>query len=184
MNIGHTLPYPTLMAEIQHLSEERKTGTIFITSDSGHLIRIVLNEGEITCLVFNTKYRGYDAIPHIQNIKSGRLQFAEGVFEASQEVPLPPTAEIFETFYTDTEALTTQTPSNIRNIITHVKITLASYVGPIATIICDEYIDKMGKPQSIVEILIMVETIALEIDEPIEAGYFKQKIKEDILTLV
>jgi hypothetical protein len=93
-----SLAYPQLVAEIHRLSQKWQSGTIFISSDDSHLARIVLHEGRITYLTFDTKYRGSDAIPLIQTIKFGQLQFSECIFETAQEAPLPNTLEIFQKF--------------------------------------------------------------------------------------
>lgn len=187
MSTSLLLAYPELMGEVFRLSSEKRTGTIFITSDDSHLVRIVLNEGKITYLVFDTKYRGYDAISLIQAIKKGRLQFAEGVFETAQEVPLPSTEDIFQTFYenyTDEETTqATQIPPNIKDIIEHVKRALANYIGPIAMIVCDEHIERVGSLKTVGDIFIMLEAIAPEIEELKEQDIFKKQVKENMASI-
>ncbi len=180
------LSYPELIAEIQHLSKQKKTGTIFITSQDGHLARLVLNQGQIIYLIFNTKHRGYDAIARIQTITAGRLQFAEGIFESAEEVPLPNTAEIFQLFE-EQWLFKTEMPSQISSdnhlieIIDHIKSTLAHYIGPFSTIICEEYLHQTGLPESVGEIIVMIETVATEIDNPTEEQAFKTAIKQEMV---
>jgi len=177
------LTYPQLVAEIQRLSSEGQTGTIFIRSDDGHLVRIVLNEGKITYVVFDTKQRGYDAIPLIQKIRKGRLQFAEGVFETAQETPLPSTSDIIQMFTEDEDSPSTQTPSNIKGIIQHIKKALASHIGPIAMIVCDEYIGEMGPLTTVADVFAMLGAIAPEIGNPEEEKTFKEQLKKDMVKI-
>lgn len=171
------LAYPQLVAEIQRLSSSGQTGTIFIRTDDGHLVRIVLNEGKITYVVFDTKQRGYDAIPLIQKIIKGQLQFADGIFETAQEVPLPNTSDIIQMFTEDEDSPSTQTPSNVKGIIQHIKKALASYIGPIAMIVCDEYIEKTGSLKTVGDIFTMLDAIALEIDNPKDEKLLKNNSK-------
>jgi len=185
------LGYSDLMAEIHRLSSEKQTGTIFITTGDGHLARIVLHKGEITFLIFDTKYRGYDAIPLIQTIKSGRLQFASDVFDTSQEVPLPSTEEIFhkfsekgETESIDTKSDTTPTSYRFNDAIKHVQNALATFIGPFAIIVCDEYLEKVKVINSEAKILAMIDAVASEIGDPIEKDAFKTQVKEKLKLVI
>ncbi len=178
------LTYSKLIAEIRRLSLEKRTGTIFITSDDSHVVRMVLNEGQIICLVFDVKHRGYDAISFIKTIKSGKLEFAEGIFETTQEISLPSTEEIFQMLYEDDDISTTQVPSNIKEIIKYIKKGLAIHIGPIAIIVCDEYIEKVGHLETVGDVFAMLEVIAPEIENLEEQERFKEKIKNDVVKIV
>ncbi len=183
MSAALLLAYSELIAEIRRLSSEKRTGTIFITSDDSHFVRIVLNDGEIICLVFDVKHRGYDAISFIQTIKSGKLQFVEGTFETTQEISLS-TEEIFHKLYEDDDISTTQVPSHIEAIIKHIKKELAIYIGPIAIILCDEYIEKVGELETVGDVFAMLEVIAPEIADHEKQERFKEKIKNDVAKIV
>ncbi|HEW98527.1 MAG TPA: DUF4388 domain-containing protein [Beggiatoa sp.] len=185
------LPYSDLMAKIHHLSSKGQTGTLFITSDEGHLVRIVLNDGRITYLVFDTQHRGYDAIPLINTIKFGRLQFAEGVFETAQEVPLPSTNEIFKLFQ-ETEqgnldiaaTVVSDISPNLIKAAEQIKKALANYIGPFAAIVCDEYIDNINNTtgfRTIDDVMIMIEVVSLEIDDPAAENAFKVQSKKELI---
>jgi hypothetical protein len=178
------LAYSELITEIHRLSSEKRTGTIFITSDDSHFMRIVLNDGEIICLVFDVKHRGYDAISRIQTIKSGKLQFVEGTFKTTQEISLPSTEEIFHKLYEDDDISTTQVPSNIEAIIKYIKKRLAIHIGPIAIILCDEYIEKVGTLETVGDVFAMLEVIAPEIENVKEQEKFKEKVKNDVIKIV
>lgn len=180
------LTYPELLMEIRRLCNEKQTGTLFITSEDSHLARIVLNEGHINFLVFDTKYRGYDAIYLISRIKSGRLQFVEGVFETTQEVPLPTTDHIFHLFGEE-ESISTETsplppiPPQLREAVDHVKKALATYIGPFANIICEEYLEENKNIRTLDDISAMIEIVASEIGDSQTEQVFKTEVKQEIV---
>lgn len=189
------LPYSELMAEIHHLSSQGKTGTLFITTNDGHLVRIVLNDGRITYLVFDTQHRGYDAIPLINKIKFGRLQFAEGVFETAQEVPLPTTEDIFQLFQEteeDNPSITKATKTKVGSQISpnmikaaeKIRKALANHIGPFAAIVCDEYLENINQTkgfQTLDDIMAMIDAVSLEIDDIEEEEAFKVKMKKELI---
>ncbi|MEN8218717.1 MAG: hypothetical protein ABFS56_20565 [Pseudomonadota bacterium] len=179
------LAYPQLIAEIRRLSQEGQSGTIFITSDDGHLVRIVLDDGRITFLAFDTNYRSHDAIPLINMIKFGQLHFSEGIFETVQEAPLPNTLELFQMFSNQTHVDTPKQLSslNLREAIEHIKTALAAYIGPIALIVCEEYIDKVGSLNTMDNIVTMIDVVASEIECSDEREAFKARIQTKIKTL-
>lgn len=196
------LNYPELLSEVRRLSHEKQTGTIFITSDDGHLVRFVLNEGRITYIVYDTSHRCYDALPLIHNIKAGRLQFAEGIFEAAHEVPLPGTEELLQTLASDeeisrltqhhsqTKPMAEKATSEVqkpkdtnryKHAIAKIEKDLTVYIGPFANIVCEEYLESHQVPTSLDELLCMLNEVATEIGEASEEQVFKAKLREWII---
>ncbi len=178
-NNTSSLVHKDLIAEIQRLSTEKQSGTIFITSHDGHLARIVLNNGNISHLVFDSKYIGYDAIQYIHDLKFSRLQFIAGIFETAEEVPLPDTSDIFMTLRG--EEYPVDNLSKFNSIIEQIRQELAHNIGPIATIICEEYLEDTGTIATIEHVLTMIETVSLEIPESDARKAFKEKIKIEII---
>ena len=179
------LTYLDLITEIRRLLSEGHAGTVFITSTDGHLVRIVLNEKRIISLAYDTKYRGYDAIPQIQTIKSGRLKFAEGIFETAQEVPLPNTEDLFQMFGEKKSPLAAkkapQASANISKAVEHLKTALAIHIGPFATIVCEEYLHKAGTIKTIDNVFAMIDTVAPEIGNPKKEKAFKEQVKKEMI---
>ncbi len=178
------LAYPELIAEIHRLSSEKQSGTIFLTSHDGHLARIVLDEGRISSLVFDSKQRGYDAIALIQTIKFARIQFIDGVFETAQEVPLPNTEVLFQSLghaleYAETAV--SSSVSNFNDVLEHIKKTLATHIGPFAIIVCEEYLEEVGSIKTKDELVAMINTVALEIDNNDDRQAFKVKINNELV---
>lgn len=203
--------YRDLIAELRRLCKEKRTGTVFLASEDGHIVRFVLSKGDIIHLVFDTKHSCYDAIPLIHQIKHGRLQFAEGIVEATQEGTLPNTEELLHTlelFYElDEEEILAQkkeeisaqkkvakpqvtktpvvssspfTTSRLGEAVPRLKKALAIYLGPFATIVCDDYLKKVGTPKTPEEVLAMIDVVASEIDNPGAEKEFKIKTKEEM----
>ncbi len=179
-NSRSQLAYPELIDEIFRLSTEKHSGTIFITSYDGHLARIVLTNGEICHLIFDSKHRGDAAISLIKTLNFARLQFVEGVFESTQDSLLPKTEEIFKELRNEQEN-TSPLLSNFEAAIEHIKKSLARHIGPFAVLICDEYIEKSGGIRTIDDIFGMIDEVALELYKPEAEFEFKEKMKTDIV---
>jgi len=181
------LKYQELIAEIHRLFSEKQTGTIFITTSDNHLVRLVLNKGEIVHLVYDTNYRSYDAIPLLKKIQAGRLQFARGIFEAADEISLPPTKELLYVLKGKGEEkdLLTYSPKKVdspfEEVIIQIKRALSNHIGPIAALICDEYIEKAGGINNLDAIDSLIDDVAKEIDEPNTERLFKIQLKDEIV---
>ncbi|NJO16627.1 MAG: DUF4388 domain-containing protein [Thioploca sp.] len=181
------LKYQELIAEVHRLFSERQTGTIFITTSDNHLVRLVLNKGEIVHLVYDTNHRSYDAIPLLRKIQAGRLQFARGIFEATDEIPLPPTEELLYVLKEKGEEkdIVTYSPKKVDSqfdkVIIQIKRALSNHIGPIAALICDEYIEKAGGISNINAIDALIDDVAKEIDEPDTERLFKIQLKDEIV---
>jgi hypothetical protein len=179
------LNYQELIAEVHRLFINKQTGTVFITTSDNHLVRLVLNQGEIVHLVYDTNHRSYDAIPLIRQIQAGRLQFAKGIFEAADEIPLPPTKELLYVLKgEDNNNLVTSPPkktdSQFDEAISEIKRTLSSHIGPIAGLICEEYIETAGGIQNLNAVDTMIDNVAKEIGDPDAERLFKMKLKDKI----
>lgn len=178
------LKYQELIAEVYRLFIDKQTGTIFITTSDNHLVRLVLNKGEIVHLVYDTNHRSYDAIPLIRQIQAGRLQFAKGIFEAADEIPLPPTAELLYVLKGEESHLTSapkKANSQFEEMISEIKRTLSNHIGPVAGLICEEYVETTGGIQDLNAVDTMIDNIAKEIGDPDAERLFKIKLKEKII---
>jgi len=181
------LTYQELIAEIHRLFSEKQTGTIFITTSDNHLVRLVLNKGEIVHLVYDTNYRSYDAIPLLKKIQAGRLQFARGIFETADEIPLPPTKELLYVLSGNGEEKNLLTYSSkkvdspFEEVIIQIKRALSNHIGPIAALICDEYIEKAGGISNLNAIDTLIDDVAKEIGEPDTERLFKIQLKDEIV---
>jgi len=189
--MSQLLTYSELIAQIRELCRQKKTGTVFVTSEEGYLIRFVLKTGQVVHLVFDAQHRGYEAIPLIHTIKKGRLQFAEGILETADEGGhLPPTEELLQTLelfqqLRDSDSITLSAPKVVlgqfKTAIKQVQRNLAFYIGPFANIVCEDYIRSRGTPKLANDVLTMIDAIAKEIDPPKKQEEFKEITKEILL---
>jgi hypothetical protein len=179
------LAYSDLIVEIEKLSFQKVTGTVFITTDDDHLMRLVLDEGRISSLLLDNRLSGYDAISFFETIKFGKLHFTKNIFETAQEVPLPNTDELFQMFRNKRRFALSQnqgensesTSVEITDAIERIKKALAEEIGPFAAIVCDEYVKQINVINTMSDILIMIDAVAVEIDDTKAAQAFKDKLK-------
>lgn len=68
------MDYATLVREIEKLVNDRATGTMFVTTNDQHSVRIGLKAGEIVSVVYRTT-RGINAIPLVRSVRSGTPRF-------------------------------------------------------------------------------------------------------------
>jgi hypothetical protein len=179
------LKYQELIAEVYRLFIEQQTGTIFITTSDNHLVRLVLNRGEIVHLVYDTHHRSYDAIPLVKQIQAGRLQFAKGIFEAADDIPLPPTEELLYVLKGENNRAITsfsqKANSPFDEVISEIKRELSHHIGPVAGLICEEYIEKAGGIQNLNAMDTIIDDVAKEIGDPDVERLFKIKLKDKII---
>jgi hypothetical protein len=88
-----TLPLRDLIDILHTLCSERRTGTMFVHTDTNRSARIGIKQGRIFFVAFG-RFRGMDAIEQIKLMQYGRYSFTESVFNGGLEIPLPPTGEL------------------------------------------------------------------------------------------
>jgi CheY-like chemotaxis protein len=89
--------FDDLVRELRRLCQEKRSGTLFITTEGNHSARLVLREGVVVGVTYRTKH-GPEAIPLIKNIMDGHYTFSENhvflSYSESTAAPLPGTPEI------------------------------------------------------------------------------------------
>ena len=66
-------------------------------------------------------------------------------------------------------------------MISEIKRTLSNYIGPIAGLICEEYIETRGGIQNLNAVNTMIDNVAREIGDPDVERLFKIKLKDKII---
>lgn len=90
------LTFSELMATLNNMCNQGKTGTLFISSEDNRAISFVLKRGLITSCSHG-HIQGEAALSHIQRMQAGSYAFSEKVFfSLAEEDDLPSTAEIFD----------------------------------------------------------------------------------------
>lgn len=164
------LQYDQLMAELKRLCSEKRTGTMFITTSDNHSARFVLSNGDIVSCNYSMK-RGFDALPLLKNIKAGSYKFAESLFSSMSEIPLPPTNEFLNNLATPevvhTPAGAVQSvasdESGLNWAAKAIETELARFLGPIAAMLCEEYLEDDGPLKDSEDVRKMIDTMAAEI---------------------
>lgn len=88
-----TLPLRDLIDILQTLCSERRTGTMFVHTDTNRSARIGIKQGRISFVAFG-RYRGMDAIEQMKKMQYGKYSFTGSAFNGGLEIPLPPTREL------------------------------------------------------------------------------------------
>lgn len=145
------VPLAQLVSELKILCREGRTGTAYLVTDDNRMARIGMAAGKIDFLWFHSK-RGADALIMMSQIHAGRLRFEDGVKAPADTADLPSTAEILEFLLSPLAAASTaaapvpgapQAQAAVsaaeRAMIEEL---LTDYVGPMASIICDEQLNE------------------------------------------
>ncbi len=187
-------PRDQVIAELQSLCAARRTGTLFIITLENHPAQVILREGEIVGLSYRLM-RGPDALAPLQAFSAARYRF-ESESVQSADARLPATADVLAhlgaaaatvpgppppAFKPETGAApTTRPPAEAAEAIGRIRAVLerelAEFLGPMAGMICQEYLaahPALGSPQDATK---LVEAIAREIGDPAKEAHFKQRV--------
>jgi hypothetical protein len=225
MNQEHeTLPLQDLIAVLNSLCDDGRTGTMFIHTDTNRSARIGIERGRIFFVAFG-RYRGLDAIEHIKKMQYGKFSFAESIFNSGAEIPLPPTGELLaqlawaaagepdgmgamtDPFSAWTGTTPTQSAVSAASLVSppppamfanlplpgsaqdiaaveaELRLTgerlydavaeaLALSIGPVASMVCDDYRDRLLAVATPDEFRALATEIAADAGEPDEAARF------------
>lgn len=158
------IDYPQLLKALKQLSQEKRTGTVFITTENNHAVRFSLQQGIITSCYYGLR-KGYDAIVLIKTITKCKFKFASGIF-TDQESGFPETEDVFNMLNPNTD-YTIIKNNNVNKKPKEIETLLASYIGPFSSMICAETDTK--------DMEVFINTVAQEIDEISQQQEFKQK---------
>ena len=217
------LPLRDLIEILQTLCSERRTGTMFVHTDTNHSARIGLEQGRIVFIACG-RYRGMDAIEQIKKMQYGKYSFTESSFNSRTKTPLLPTRELLlqlawatvgdpdgtngmaQPFSAWTGGphslpipgaapLPTPAPVALPPLPLHgspedtaleemplavtgerlyalIAEALAHSIGPVASIVCDDYRDRIEKLGSPREFRRLIMEIAADLGEPDQSARF------------
>ncbi|WP_260292593.1 DUF4388 domain-containing protein [Sedimenticola hydrogenitrophicus] len=171
--------FDKILEELKRLSGEKRSGTLFITTDDNHAARFVLEGGEVTSLGYR-HYHGYDALPRIQKIRSGYYRFVDQGFMSMEEVPMPETSELLGLLQMDRgdeDNLGPAAADPSDETLATLRRELTVHIGPIAAILCEEYLQDHGKPADPAALARMIHHLAAEIGEPRKRDLFISRVK-------
>ncbi|MDM8547065.1 DUF4388 domain-containing protein [Candidatus Venteria ishoeyi] len=178
MNNPH-LSRDEIMVELCEICQQHRSGTLFITADGGHLVRVAMQQGNIHSIEFDAGHSSIEAMQELENITGGRVQFAENIFENAHETPLPDTQKVLQRLCDSIKSLKQgKTPAkpaatgSMALCIKAVEAELANFIGPFAKFTCNDYLEDSGEPKTLNEVEKMILSVATEIDGEVERQHF------------
>lgn len=171
--------YAELIAALQSLCRENNSGTMYIATPDNQFARIVLKDGAITSLSFRTKH-GAEALPLIRGIPAGRFKFSPGQVTVDAEHSLPPDYDAIAFLAADVGATTAAKTGLSRAALAQapkiIEGALAEFLGPIASVVCEEYLLKHGTPQTSEALHDCLNALMREIGDPAKARRFRAAV--------
>jgi hypothetical protein len=176
------VPYAQLISDLQKLCRERRTGIIYVATDTNHSAQVNLDKGEVVFVVFRSKL-GESALSLMPSISTCRFRFAEGSVPTATRMRLPATSEILERLASGVrrsdsgrprEAATPVAQEISSEAKTILERALAEYIGPMVSIVCPEHFEGARDLRSV------IEALACEIPTPEHAIQFKQDVSRKL----
>jgi len=166
-----------IVDEIGRLHRSRATGTLFVATGANKSAQILYEDGDIASIYFLNRH-GRDALDKMLTIKVGRYRFQAGFTPVRKRMDLPDTAVIIEklkSFCGEEPASETEHFSDPGGRITEeeksiLERSLVEYIGPMASIVCEDFFH--GE----MDLKDIVEKLASEIPSPQNAIKFKEEV--------
>lgn len=176
------LRHEQLIAELRSLCAAKRSGTMFIITTENHTAQFILREGEIVGLSYRL-IRGPDALPLMRTFEGGRYRF-EGETFAQTDPRLPATPDLLALLVPEHTAVMERPPAQLATsggeahdrIRLLIERELAEFLGPMAGLVCQEYLAQGSHLDSRKDVSRLVEAIAKEIGDPTKEGHFKERI--------
>ncbi|MCG7870570.1 MAG: hypothetical protein N0C88_05640 [Candidatus Thiodiazotropha lotti] len=193
---GGILDHRQFIKALVTLCRERSSGTVFYNLSSGLSARIVMNRGEISWLAFG-EHRGAEAIEAIRLIDSGRMSFNPSLKLTIGKQTLPTTPEILKlintrsherksrpkgTNHKSTNSKPINNQSSLgrvfnKNEVCEIVVKESTeFVGPIARIVCDEYMKSQPTQISLNSVHKLIDNMVLDIDDEAKGNLFKGRV--------
>lgn len=171
---------PSLLADlVAELAKEGRTGSLLVRSGDGHALMVVLREGRLIALSYGN-HRGMAAMPDILAFSSGTYSFSEGVVGHEQE-GLPSAVEfaaLLRGAATPAQGDSAGTFKHPELFMERLAALLMEFVGPIATLLCENQALDLGAIQSLADALHRIDLLADEILDKAEQQSFQAKAAE------
>lgn len=171
--------YAELMQALKSLCREASSGTMFIATPDNQFARIVLREGQVVSLSFRTKH-GVEALPLIRGIRAGRFKFSAGQVAVDDNAPLAGNGtDVLRLLLGDhaqggpMHAIPADRLVQIPRIAERV---LAEFLGPIAGVVCEEHLGKLGAPREAAAAADFIDALAREVRDPAHARRFREQV--------
>lgn len=172
------VPFSDLITALAQWSRERRTGIVYVATDTNHSAQINLSQGEIVFLVFQSRL-GANALPLMRTIDGCRFRFAEGAIASQSRQRLPATTAILDQLASsarrvrqDPVAAGAQAISSEAKTV--LERALAEYIGPMVAIVCPEHFERARDLES------AIDALACEIPKPEQAVRFRRDVAKKL----
>lgn len=183
--MADNLTYIQLLDVLTDLVDQKSSGTMFVHSDTNHMVTFALDKGRI-CAIYYGPNRGRKAIAAISTIKNGSYRF-EASNSSSQAQDIPPTPKILSQLKArelvgadEIPAAANVDPSSVsqedkNKVCQELKDLLLEHLGPIAGMIFDVAMSEAGDFCSTPEgTRDFISKLSEDIDDADEAAAFKE----------
>ncbi|HUB89957.1 MAG TPA: hypothetical protein VMA74_09515 [Dyella sp.] len=175
-------PLIEVLRELQKLVQKKMSGHFFIATESNHSSMILLRNGHVDEVTFS-RYRSDEAVKQLSNVAAARARFQPGKVDTSTaRTPLGEAALqwLLGGFENDAAMRPRVAPAAApapapitdaaarREIVEKVALT---YLGPIATLICDEAFAGSGDLDQV------LQQIGSNLSTPDESRRFMQEAR-------
>ncbi len=172
------LSYRELIGEVRHLCAQRQTGSVFITTSNNHAVRFALQNGTIIAVSFRQQ-TGLDALVSIQRITKGRLKYSDELLHHAPQAGLPSTPELLSMLHGAAAEPPEGRPANAGPVNESlarsravIESELAEYLGPMARVVCGEYIATASNLTD------LIESLAKELRDTGKASRFMERVRD------
>jgi hypothetical protein len=184
------LTFSQLLDLLTDLVDERRSGTLFIRSDSNHVVTVGLEKGRIIALFYGAR-RGTNAIPLICQIGAGSFRFESDVLSGVHQ-ELPATSGILNRLRARDDikpahpAVSGAPPAGSGisrekrdRLCRQLQELLGDYLGPIAQMVFDDAVAESGAFYATPEqAKAFIHKLTLDIDNPREVEEFRNRAFE------
>ena len=171
--------YNELMVVLVRFCREGRSGTMYIATPTNQFARIVLDRGTIVALSFRSQH-GTDALPSIRGIPGGRFKFSAGQTHIDAKHALPADYNPLQMLCAGTASRAAPRGAlpadGLAPALRMIERQLAEFLGPIAGIVCEEQLGKLGPPRKTEDLCGLLDALASEIRDPAKARRFHDQV--------
>jgi hypothetical protein len=179
-----------LISLIRRHCLEKDTGTLFLITEKSAIIKLVIDEGSIIALSYQS-IRGSDALFPISQLRSCKTRYYKGVKLLPATPNLPTTDIILDelegiTYNKDATQLLPSQPHNpdeetsvqhsLQSVLALVIEETTEFMGPFATVLCKKYMDNMSDPPTLNQIHAVLSQLAEDIRDEEKSMQLKRNI--------
>jgi hypothetical protein len=193
-----TLNHRQLIDELTKHCKKRGSGTVFFNLDNGQSVRMVLSKGAI-CWTAYGNLRGEAALDGLPKNMQGRFSFNPLLKLAIGEQQLPSTSSILKRLYSQiketsaeqgipivsevvpTPRDSTQQEGYEQDLVrTVLEREAMEYLGPMAKLLCDDYLKSMPTRISPAQVQKLIAALAQDINDEQKGQVCKSRVQSMI----